>query len=440
MGNDLLEIWEVFLAPIYILLIFVFAFFIPSQQDRRIFNLGLGAKVTGGLAFTLIYLFYYAGGDTIVYYQTAIAYCNLILQSPLEGLAITFGNNSIENFSFFTPETGYPVRHIFNDSATLMVSKIAIPFLLLSFKSYLIGSLLISFISYFSIWQLFKLFRHLTRNQQISMLSTLFIPSVLFWGSGISKDTITFAATCHVVCGVYWIIIKRRFKLMIIILSIISLWLIITIKPYIFLVLFPGTLVWIFFNSIQSIKNRFIRIATIPIILVSSVIIIAFTLNSISSVLGEYSTDNIMRKAIVAQKDLKQDRYGGNSFDIGKIEPTTAGVVSKFPIATFYGFYGPTLVHVNNIVMLFSALENTILLLLSFSIFLLRNPVKTLQRLSGEPFLTFCLLLSVLFAFGIGLSSPNFGALVRFKIPLLPFFLIMLLSIFTKTNTDMRKP
>jgi hypothetical protein len=440
MGNNLLEIWEIFLAPIYILLIFVFAFFIPSQGDRRIFNLGLGAKVTGGIAFTLIYLFYYGGGDTIVYYKTAIAYCNLILQSPFEGLAITLSNNSIENFSFFTPETGYPVRHIFNDSATLMVSKIAIPFLLLSFKSYLIGSLLISFISYLSIWQLFKLFRHLTNNKQISMLSTLFVPSILFWGSGISKDTITFAATCYFVYGAYWIIIRRKFKLMIVILSAISLWLIITIKPYIFLVLFPGTLVWIFFNSIQSIKNKFIRTATVPIILVSSIIISGFTLNSISSVLGEYSTDNIMRKAIIAQEDLKQDYYGGNSFDIGKIEPTTAGVISKFPIATFYGFFGPTLVHVNNVVMLFSALENTVLLFLSISIFLLRNPVKTLQRLSGEPFLTFCLLFSVLFAFGIGLSSPNFGALVRFKIPLLPFFLIMLLSIFTKTNTDISKP
>jgi hypothetical protein len=440
MGNNLLEIWEIFLAPIYILLIFVFAFFIPSQGDRRIFNLGLGAKVTGGIAFTLIYLFYYGGGDTIVYYKTAIAYCNLILQSPFEGLAITLSNNSIENFSFFTPETGYPVRHIFNDSATLMVSKIAIPFLLLSFKSYLIGSLLISFISYLSIWQLFKLFRHLTNNKQISILSTLFVPSILFWGSGISKDTITFAATCYFVYGAYWIIIRRKFKLMIVILSAISLWLIITIKPYIFLVLFPGTLVWIFFNSIQSIKNKFIRTATVPIILVSSIIISGFTLNSISSVLGEYSTDNIMRKAIIAQEDLKQDYYGGNSFDIGKIEPTTAGVISKFPIATFYGFFGPTLVDVNNVVMLFSALENTVLLFLSISIFLLRNPVKTLQRLSGEPFLTFCLLFSVLFAFGIGLSSPNFGALVRFKIPLLPFFLIMLLSIFTKTNTDISKP
>ena len=439
MGNGLLEIWEVFLAPIYILLIMVLAYFIPRPIDRKVFNLGLGAKLAGGLAFTLIYLFYYGGGDTIAYYKTAMAYCNLIIQSPFDGLAITFGENSIENFSVFTHETGYPVRHIFNESATLMVSKIAIPFLLLSFKSYLIGSLLISFISYLAIWQLFKLFTHLTGNQNISMLSTLFIPSILFWGSGISKDTITFAATCYFVYGSYWLIIKRNFRIRLIVLSILSLWLIITIKPYIFLVLFPGTLVWVFFNSIQRIKNRIIRIGTIPVILFTSVIIIAFTLNSISEVLGEYRTDNIIRKAIVAQEDLKQDYYGGNSFDIGKIEPTTIGVISKFPIATFYGFYGPTLLHVNKFVILFSALENTILLFLSISIFIFGNPFLTLKRLSSEPFLIFCLLFSVLFAFGIGLSSPNFGALVRFKIPLLPFFLIMLLSIYTKTATDINK-
>lgn len=436
MGNGLLEIWEVFLAPIYISLILLVAFFVSTISERKVFMLGLSAKLSGALAFTLIYIFYYGGGDTIVYYKTALAYTNLLFENPTDGIRLLFGDNSIENFSLFNSDTGYPVRHIFNDSATLMVSKIAVPFLLLSFKSYLISSLVMSFVSYLALWRLYGLFKYLTNNKRISALSTLFIPSILFWGSGISKDTITFAATCYFVYGAYWIVIRKRIKWSVVLLSVLSLWLIITIKPYIFLVLFPGTLVWVFFNYIQAIKNRFVRVSAVPIILGMSILIIAFTLNSISDVLGEYSTENIMRKAIVAQEDLKQDYYGGNTFDIGKIEPTTIGVLSKFPIATFFGFYGPTLAHVNNIVMLFSALENTLLLLLTLAIFTLRNPIKTIKRLIGEPFLAFCLLFSILFAFGIGLSSPNFGALVRFKIPLLPFFLILLLSIFTNTHTE----
>jgi len=36
--------------------------------------------------------------------------------------------------------------------------------------------------------------------------------------------------------------------------------------------------------------------------------------------------------------------------------------------------------------------------------------------------LFFCITFAVLFAFMIGLTTPNFGALVRFKIPLIPFF------------------
>lgn len=439
MGNDLLEIWEVFLAPIYIFLIVLIAYFVPSQENRKIFNIGLAAKISGGLAFTLIYLFYYGGGDTIVYYKTAMAYTNLILQDPLSGLQVSFGDNSIENFSRFNSETGYPIKHIFNDSGTLLVSKIAIPFLLLSFKSYLIGSLMFSFISYLAAWKLFQLFVRITGNVKISIWSTLLVPSILFWGSGISKDTITFAATCYFVFGIYWLVILRRPSIIKITLSLICLWLIIAIKPYIFLVLFPGTLVWVFFNSIQRIQNRIIRLSLVPVITILSLVIIAFTFDLISDTLGEYSTENIMRKAIVAQEDLKQDYYGGNSFDIGKIEPTTFGVLSKFPIASFFGFFGPTLLHVNNIVMLFSALENTALLLLTIAIFTMRNPITTLKRMTGEPFLVFCLLFSIFFAFGIGLSSPNFGALVRFKIPLLPFFLILLLTIFTKTKTDLKR-
>ena len=256
MGNDLLEIWEVFLAPIYIFLIVLIAYFVPSQENRKIFNIGLAAKISGGLAFTLIYLFYYGGGDTIVYYKTAMAYTNLILQDPLSGLQVSFGDNSIENFSRFDSETGYPIKHIFNDSGTLLVSKIAIPFLLLSFKSYLIGSLMFSFISYLAAWKLFQLFVRITGNVKISMWSTLLVPSILFWGSGISKDTITFAATCYFVFGIYWLVILRRPSIIKITLSLICLWLIIAIKPYIFLVLFPGTLVWVFFNSIQRIQKK----------------------------------------------------------------------------------------------------------------------------------------------------------------------------------------
>jgi len=49
--------------------------------------------------------------------------------------------------------------------------------------------------------------------------------------------------------------------------------------------------------------------------------------------------------------------------------------------------------------------------------------------------LIFCFSFSLLFAFALGFSTSNFGALVRFRIPFLPFFNLMLLALYFKRTT-----
>jgi hypothetical protein len=45
-----------------------------------------------------------------------------------------------------------------------------------------------------------------------------------------------------------------------------------------------------------------------------------------------------------------------------------------------------------------------------------------LRCISGIPLLLMAWTFAILFAFVVGVTTPNFGALVRFKIPLVPFF------------------
>ena len=42
-----------------------------------------------------------------------------------------------------------------------------------------------------------------------------------------------------------------------------------------------------------------------------------------------------------------------------------------------------------------------------------------------DPYQLFCMIFTLILAFGIGLSTANFGALVRYKIPFMPFFVSM---------------
>jgi hypothetical protein len=50
----------------------------------------------------------------------------------------------------------------------------------------------------------------------------------------------------------------------------------------------------------------------------------------------------------------------------------------------------------------------------------------------NDPTIQFCFVFSLIFAFAVGISSYNFGALSRYKIPCLPFYAIALILIYYK--------
>jgi len=54
------------------------------------------------------------------------------------------------------------------------------------------------------------------------------------------------------------------------------------------------------------------------------------------------------------------------------------------------------------------------------------GPIRLYALAISNPVITFTLVFSLIFAFGVGFTSYNFGALVRYKIPCMPFYLITL--------------
>jgi hypothetical protein len=256
------------------------------------------------------------------------------------------------------------------------------------------------------------------------------VPSVLFWGSGILKDTFTVSAACLLTYSFHKsIILKQKVPSNVISMILCSL-LIISIKPYIFLGLIPGTLLWLGFNNIKGITNPVIKILIGPLVFFAIVGLALIGYNQIKGSLGKYaSVDEILNKASLTQKDLKQEYNEGNSFDIGSFDPTIQSISSKFPIATFAGLYRPSLLDVKNIVMLLAALENSYLLYLTVLLFFSTRPRNLYRIISGEPIVFFSLIFSIFFAFSVGLTTSNFGALVRYKIPAIPFFMSTLIII-----------
>ncbi len=430
--------------PIYLIVIIFIARIIKANTISKkpyykYFTLGLYAKIIGSISFCLIFTYYYKGGDTISYYESARAMSNLLNENPGDFLKMFFSGTSSQNLNYFSLKTGYPWGYIFFEPHTNFLIKLFTPILFISFNSYVLSSILIAVISYTGIWKMYMLLvEFYPKYEKEIAIGFLFVPTVIFWGSGMLKDTVTLSAVCWMIVSIDKVFIRRRKFLKNSFALILSSIVLINIKPYILMNALPGLFIWIFYQRIQKFRNAFLRYATIPFIILLSVAGGFYILSALGNSLGKFSLDKIMETAVVSQEDLKRDYYKGSSFDIGKIEPTISGFISKSPEATIAGLFRPFIWEAKKVVIFLSGIENFIVLMITLIIIFRLRLFGLLKLLFNNPLLLFLITYSVLFAFSIGISTSNYGALIRFKIAFAPFY-IATLFILLKMSKDLKR-
>ena len=401
-----------------------------NEPEYKYYIPGLFFKILFAIALCFIYLFYYNGGDTIGYFEDATILINLFYKNPLGALDIFFGDTSYENHMLFDRNTGY-VSSYWDDPYAYFVVRFITPLVLITQKSYISTTILLAWICYSGVWKLYLVFcQEFPKIRKKMAIAILFIPSVAFWGSGILKDTITFAAVCWFTYAVYNIVLpgkKKFFEPLWLILEIaISLYLIISLKPYVFYPLLPGVTFLILFKYLSTIRNGVIKFLIIPLVIGLSFVFSMYLLTSLGDKMGRFSFDNVLQSAVDVQFDLKQDYYQGSSFDIGSFSPTLGGVLGKFPQAVTAGLFRPFIWEARNVVMLISGIENLIFLIITLRILFNLRYIRLFGYITSQPLLVYALSFSIILVFMVGLTTSNFGSLVRYRIPALPFFLASL--------------
>ena len=88
--------------------------------------------------------------------------------------------------------------------------------------------------------------------------------------------------------------------------------------------------------------------------------------------------------------------------------------------------------------MMISAAENVFLFFLTVFTLFSVGPAYFFKRIVSKPYIIMlCIVFALFFAFSIGLVTANFGALVRYKIPLIPFYVSGMLVIFLTHRDNM---
>ena len=440
-----LGIQDLLLTPIYLLLIFALALYIRNQTIkekhlRKYFIPGLLVKIFGAIFLGLVYQFVYYGGDTANYYFDIQYLHQLMYKQPGEALELIFFDNSRQNYQYlahygkmlymFDPPSYFIVR----------IGAIIAPF---AFGTYTVIAIGFAIISFIGVWKLFttlvKLYPHLHKEFAIS---TLFLPSVFFWGSGILKDSICLGALGFAFYACHNLFIKKKKIIFSIVIIAISLYVLKVIKIYIALCFIPAALIWAFISYAKNLNSKFSKFVVKPILIIGGIAIATLAATEFSEDDKRYNVDNLGRTAKITSDYLAyvSKKEGGSYYSLGEFDPTLQGMLTKAPQGIWVTLFRPYLWESKNPVMLLSGLESLFFLILTITAVYktgVRNLIRTVKE---HPYLQFALMFSLTFAFAIGISTYNFGTLVRYKIQMMPFYIsaVYILLSFCKKKTIRR--
>lgn len=430
-GEVGIEPWEYMLGVLYVMAMYLYfgrkkKMNIKLHPEYKYFISGFLAKILGAVFFALIYFYYYKNGDTISYFYSGVAMNKMLLIDPVEYFRQVFlGDNSARALNQYSAQSILPWSYVFTDGRTFQAVRVSALLSTLTFNSYLLSSLIMATFSFAGIWACYRTFvSYFPQLAGQLAIGFLFMPSAIFWGSGIMKDTFTFSAACGWVYAVDEVFFKRRNVVSRTVLIVFCAAVMIKIKPYIFMVLLPATLLWLLYMRVVRLRNVLVRFVLIPLLALVLVSLSIFILSRMGDMFDKFALDDALGNIQNIQSDLSSnDAYGSNKFDIGEFDGTWTGVLGKFPIATNAALFRPYLWETRNAVTALSGLENLFVLVLTIYVLAKAGLRFFFRAIASNPLLMMSMTFALLFAFVVGITTPNFGALVRFKIPMVPFYI-----------------
>jgi hypothetical protein len=428
MGVITLVDWGIWV--VYLVLIFVLLWIYRSSKGESYYRYFMHAfmlKVAGGLGFALVYVYYYKFGDTFLYHKGATVLSQTLIDSPVDyfRLLASSNDNLPVDLSVFSNKIRYS-----NTYEEWAMVKLLSPINFISFQSYLVSTLFMSLLSFFGGWKLFLVFKDLVpKYAKYAFAAAFLVPSVIFWGGGIMKDTVTLFAINYLIYALYFGFFKQRFSLKWLVIALGMLYLIMILKAYIALAFLPGIFLGFYSLLKQRIGNRALRFVSGPVIFISLIGISYIGLVQITETSAKYQASNLEWQ--VKGFHSWHSDVGGSTYSLGEIDYTTSGVIQKIPAALNVTFFRPYLWEARNPVVLIGALESLFFLILSL-IILSYYRRRIYSEIRQEPIIYGLFIFCLIFGFSVGFTSYNFGALARYKIPILSIFIFILLYLYSK--------
>lgn len=406
---------------------------------QRYFLPALYLRFLGAIAVACIYEYYYKSGDTWGYFIVArivrdmfysgdfVAMFDFLLGPDASGFSSTIMAylQDVDDFSAIYTRV-YPYGN-----GTRITSFLFGIINIFTFNSYLATGIVGGMISFIGCWLLFLAFYDRYPMLHLSLAAfTLFVPSLFFWGTMVGKEP-------FVVLGLglftYGLLVKAKSLPTLFLHGIylaVGAYLMYIIKPYILFASLPAVVAYIGTKvelPIASPWNKLVKLIFIVSILPASVLLIGF----FGSVNDKYS----LEKATSTVEAFQQEQIavsGGSSYNIGSLDMSPTGLPIYMVKAVNVTLFRPYFWEVRNANQLIAFVESFLIVLITLYVLYQIGLFTFLAGIVQSPIVLYAFIFTCLLGFIVGATAFNFGTLVRYKIPCLPFYLCGLSILYYK--------
>lgn len=371
------------------------------------------AKFVVGIFIWFIYTFYYKdvqNNDVHKFYTDALTLHEIREYNPqvfsdlmIFGSSFDKQNNvrKLKNWTRNFDEA--PI----NENRTVIRLNALLMFV--SFKTYFVHILFFCFFSLVG-WVLLTnaILSFAPDRNAILALPVLFLPSVLFWTSGVMKEPLLVLGLGLLLSGILYF----RLSWQPVVKVLAGFIIVLASKFFVLVCLAPGLIAFVLFGRKQNIAFVVAKYAVVTVLL----LLVAFNMH--------YLVPRINLQQMLLNKQthsVKEAIYAkaGSRIDIPVLEDNALSIAKVAFVGARNALFRPTLLESKNIMMALSAAENFIIIPFLL-LFIFSTNWRSPHNLN---LFLFLLTFSLAYFALVGMCTPVLGNLVRYRTPLTPVFM-----------------
>lgn len=382
-----------------------------SVEAQGYIWLGFAGHMAATVAQVVITRDYYGGGDMFLYYNEGMMLAELMRTDfgrffPLV-LELIAGN-----------EPYLPIDIIGAGSSTGSMSGVCGVLLLLTFDSIYGVCFLFSMVAFSGQLAMVLAVREAfpPEYQRRLLLAALFVPSVVYWSSAVLKEPLALGGVGWAVLGFRLFVFRGRYVKGAL-FTLAGAGIIAVSKPY---VLFPLAIAcgaWLYWHRTMDGK-LWKRVAY----LVVSGLLTVTALHFLGEAYPKYKVSNLTNETANLQKQYYRKADSGSTISYGAA--SSDAQLYYAPLALFTALFRPFAFEAHNATSLVNAIETTIIAMLLMVI--LARSRHRIPHIFRSPTTVFMLVFVLVLGTAVGLGSPNLGSLSRYRIPMMPFYAMLI--------------